>query len=134
MAATLLLKKAWRPGRVALFLTQPNGSLYGGACPMKTKCPAGGTLGFGGLSLTIDRDEEEVVAAPEELPPEPSIDDGVEAGTETIETVNPVECPEQEAPEPIACDSSIADSLRDQLLDTRTQLSKCKARRRADDD
>tara|TARA_R110002020_G_scaffold3855_6_gene17014 strand:+ start:9784 stop:10152 length:369 start_codon:yes stop_codon:yes gene_type:complete len=94
----------------------------------------GGTLGFGGLSLTIDRDEEEVVAAPEELPPEPSIDDGVEAGTETIETVNPVECPEQEAPEPIACDSSIADSLRDQLLDTRTQLSKCKARRRADDD
>ena len=94
----------------------------------------GGTRGFGGLSLTIDRDEEEVVAAPEELPPEPSIDDGVEAGTETIDTVNPVECPEQEATDPVACDSSIADSLRDQLLDTRTRLSKCKARRRADDD
>ena len=97
----------------------------------------GGTLGFGGMSLTIDRGEEEGVSGPAEQPPEPTV---LEEGGEEVDLVEPVEpdqvtAQEQElkCPDPVACDSSIADSLRDQLLDTRTQLTKCKVRRRSDD-
>ena len=97
----------------------------------------GGTLGFGGMSLTIEKCEEEVVSGPAEQPPEPTV---LEEGGEEVDLVEPVEpdqvtAQEQElkCPDPVACDSSIADSLRDQLLDTRTQLTKCKVRRRSDD-